>query len=316
MASLFLDNATLNGRRPLMQIRAGRMTKEGTRVTADPRPGVLSIVNDRSGAIELLWSSGVAGERPDVITLFRGEATVSRVTKVTDGRVIVVDLGSNQAFYWLQETTTERDDDVLKVMKSIVEKKAAAGAAATTAGTGVAARAADGVPAAAAAPPPSAAAPVTAGVTTNDITDIRLEDALLSDALLNALRANPDYYANRLRPFLPERAPEAPPPSSSASASPSPAATTTAPPSIVESLRNPQATAMASILSDALQQPEGFIEVVSSFQLPVNRSEAQEASVLRFIRSVQVATFLQQQANGDAPAGVGDVVDDDGVDED
>ena len=239
-----------DGRRPLVQFRAGRMKKEGKLVTPEKKQGMLSMYRDASGMVELQWSA--EGIEPETCMIFPGDATVQRVAKCTTGRVFVIDFkGTRQLFYWLQERSEERDADYLKLLKKNIEGDAASSSSNTSTSTSAASASTNSnniqlsqlqsilgnlgaLPAAGA---PAAAVPAT--------QEIDLQKLLASPEMLAALREDPAFYMNCVHESLPEG-------SDSSS-------------DVAEQVRNPQASAGAALLQAALQTPEGFRELCTAF---------------------------------------------------
>lgn len=259
--SLF-PQAHPDGRRPLVQFRAGRMKKEGKLITPEKKQGMLSVYRDASGMVELQWAAE-SGE-PETCMIFPGDATVQRATKCTTGRVFVIDFkGTRQLFYWLQERSEDRDTDYLKILKKNIEGDNASSSSSSssnsTSNTAAAAPSSNsnniqlsqlqsilgnlggatpaGGVASAAAPAPAAAAPTP--------QEVDLQKLLASPEMLSALRDDPSFYMSRVHESLPE--------GSDASSD------------VVEQVRNPQASGGAALLQAALQTPEGFRELCTAF---------------------------------------------------
>lgn len=212
------------------------MNLQNGMVVANPVKGVLSLVSDTTGAYEVFWTAE-AGSDCETFILLKGQATVTRVSKCTTGRVFLIDVsGQRQAFYWLQDKDSSRDDEYLKKLKTHLEvPPAAPKPPSQTSGLQIDALQrilADlgGSDAAAAAGP-----------------EISLQDIVGSSLLLDALREDPAYYMSKLHEHLPPGTePDA---------------------DIVDEIKNPQVSAAAAMLQAALQDPSGFKEVTSAFKI-------------------------------------------------
>jgi 26S proteasome regulatory subunit N13 len=232
----------LNGRPPLVQFRAGKMILENGIVRADLRSGLFSLVQETTGLIEILWTSG---SDCDSYIVPSGDATFNRVKKCTTGRVFVLDMKVRTAFFWLQEKSEENDERYLKQVKRAIGDKTTShpGAAPAPAATASAASVPSNSlqmdalqrilsnlgPAAAPEPEPS------------------LQDIIMSQEVLEALRSDPAFYMARVHSHLPEG---------------------TEPDSdVVDELRNPQVQAAAAMLQAALSEPDGFRELCNAFGL-------------------------------------------------
>jgi hypothetical protein len=231
---MFKQPSQLGGRKPHVQFRAGRMIFANGNVTPDSQKGILSVVSDPTGALEIFWNAEQSSDC-DCIVVLKGQAQVNRVTKVTSGRVFQIDVSSGQriSFFWFQDKETTRDEEYLKKLKQLIEV-------------------------------PSAQ---TTSVQKNDTNrlqigtlqriladlgevDVSLQDCLSSSALLTAIKEDPAFYMTRLHEHLPPGTP--------------------GDSDIVSEIKNPQVSATASMLEAALRDPSGFRELTSAFNLPGN----------------------------------------------
>jgi hypothetical protein len=155
--SLF-GSATIgaDNRRLLLTLRAGRMFKnsQDNLIHPDVRSGILSFTMEASGVIEMKWealagdsknsssSSSANASAPgntnppsESTVIMPGGAKFDRVTKCTTGRVFVIDFGTRQLFYWLQEQPdAERDQNYFRAIKNAIEGKTRQGASTATGG--------------------------------------------------------------------------------------------------------------------------------------------------------------------------------------
>lgn len=250
--------ATLFGRqgggssRPILQFRAGRMTKSGKLVTPDKAKGIVSLTQSPTGAVEITWDCEDDRTRSETRTVV-GDVKVSRVTKCTTGRVFVIDFGGdNQLFYWLQERSEERDEEYLKILKKHCERggeQSGTAAPSRDNANNIQLSALQNILANLG---PGGAAPATtasqrpAVVAPRPSTDvIDLQAVINAPEVLQALQADPAFFMARLHEHCP--------PGTDASGD------------IVEQVRNPQVSAAAGLLQAALSEPDGFREIATAF---------------------------------------------------
>jgi 26S proteasome regulatory subunit N13 len=291
-------------RNAILQFRAGKMTKQGTTVTGDPRSGIFALVQQPSGALEVHWMPEGQPQQEEVRTVIGNNVKVSRAPKCTTGRVMVIDFGPDQLFYWLQERNDERDEEYLKTLKKHIERPAPGGGASSAAsgssGAAAGGRAAGATAAGApsigmstlqnilsslggpASPAPAsgsqagASSSTPVGASTADLgSNLDLQRLLLSPQLLEAIRRDPAFYMTRLHEHLP------------AGTDPSD--------DIVPHVRNPQISGAASMLQAALSEPEAFREVANAFG--VNTSGVGVPGALAFVQRIN------QEPKKDAPEG-------------
>ncbi len=231
---MFKQPSQLGGRKPHVQFRAGRMTFSNGVVTPDPQKGILSIVSDSTGAFEVFWTAELGGDYESFV-LIKGQATITRVSKVSSGRVFVVDVSSGQrlAFFWFQDKATERDDELLKKMKQLLEAPQSQQASQSKS---------DG----------SRLQIDTLQRILADLGDnnVNLQDVLASNVLLSAIKEDPAFYMTRLHEHLP---PNTQPDSD-----------------VVDEIKNPQVSATAAMMQAALHDQSGSRELASAFQLSGN----------------------------------------------
>lgn len=231
---MFKQPTQLGGRKPLVQFRAGWMEFKDNLVTPDPRKGLLTLVSDPTGAVEILWTSETNNDSKSFV-VFKGQSTVSKITKCTTGRVFLVDISSQrQLFFWLQDKSSDRDEEHLKKMKQALESPAQA----------------------ASKPQQTSSASSTIQIDAlqriladlgGSASQVNLQEVLGSGAVLEALKEDPAFFMARLHQHLPEGTePDA---------------------DIVEQIRNPQVSAAAALLQAALEDQAGFREVAAAFHL-------------------------------------------------
>lgn len=94
-----------------LEFKAGRLTQSGTRVTADPRKGVVQVSTSPEGILQLQHRERASGNLIDEALLFEGSATFERVPQCTTGRVYVLKFvgSSRRMFFWIQEPSEAKD---------------------------------------------------------------------------------------------------------------------------------------------------------------------------------------------------------------
>lgn len=124
---------------PLVEFKAGMLTKVGTTVTADDRKGILQITSDPDldGCAKLKWLDRRSRNTLEELMIFPNDAEWVKVDQVKDGRVYVLKFkGSDRRFFfWMQEQSEEKDEEYAKaVNKALGNEAPAAEEAAATGG--------------------------------------------------------------------------------------------------------------------------------------------------------------------------------------
>ncbi|EAN77320.1 hypothetical protein, conserved [Trypanosoma brucei brucei TREU927] len=221
-----------------IQFRAGKMLLTDGKVVADTRRGTLSFSKESNGVVKMTWVSGSHAEHYD---LPLGQVKFSRVDTCTTGRVLLFDFGKAQPplFFWMQEKSTDNDNTYFSAVEnSLVQNPSAIGSLHTHTSplTDQARARLEGYFA-------SALNNVRGGRE----QDVDLVSIVGSAKVVDALRADPDYFMCRLHPFLPEG--------------------TDSTSGIVEHVINPQVSAAAASLGLVLQTPDGFRELCAAFHV-------------------------------------------------
>jgi 26S proteasome regulatory subunit N13 len=304
-----------DNRRLLLTLRAGRMFKstQDNLIHPDVRSGILSFTMEASGVIEMKWEA-LAGDQKsssssssssttapgnnnppsESTVIMPGGAKFDRVTKCTTGRVFVIDFGSRQLFYWLQEQPdNERDQNYFRAIKNAVEGKTRQGASLSANSTTNAASSPSSATGNAAANAnsqagiqlaalqniltnlggPSASSTSTTTATTggnnaspspannaqalsNLMSQMQRTAAVPRVSLQDVIRSQPAQDALRADPaFYMSRLFEALPPGTDPSSD------------VVENVMNPQFASSAASLSSALSDPDGYREIMHAFGL-------------------------------------------------
>jgi hypothetical protein len=251
----------LAGRKPLVQFRAGKMVLANGVVTADPRKGVFSMVQEPTGALLIVWSPET-GESESFVVLC-GEATFNRVVKCTTGRVFVLNIGGHrELFFWLQERSEERDEEYLKKVKQFLGDKGNKPLKDRDSQS------------------KSESKPSSNLLQLDDFQrilsrlgteprhpQVSIQDIISSKIVLDALRDDPAFFMSRLFQHLPEgTAPDA---------------------DVVEQVRNEQVSGAAALLQAALSDPSGFHEVTSAFSLQGSQDGGTDEFIRRIIEEAK-----------------------------
>eukprot|EP01062_Namystynia_karyoxenos_P059358 TRINITY_DN50797_c0_g1_i1.p1 TRINITY_DN50797_c0_g1~~TRINITY_DN50797_c0_g1_i1.p1 ORF type:complete len:328 (+),score=82.23 TRINITY_DN50797_c0_g1_i1:101-985(+) len=110
---------------PVMEFRAGKLTRSGTTVRPDKRKGLVQVwVED--GGLKLKWVDRRTGTVEDEHFLFQGEVAWKRVEKCTTGRVYVLDFGARQLFFWMQEPDESHDAEYARRINEYINDPAKA----------------------------------------------------------------------------------------------------------------------------------------------------------------------------------------------
>lgn len=111
-------------RKPLLEFRAGILTKSGSTVTADPRRGKVQVAHGDDGLLHLKWRIRPSDiEQFDHVLLPRG-AVWEEVPECKDGRVFLLRFTQNTGqmrFFWLQEPDSKLDDGIAAKMRQYLD---------------------------------------------------------------------------------------------------------------------------------------------------------------------------------------------------
>ncbi|KAL7276322.1 hypothetical protein RUND412_000693 [Rhizina undulata] len=90
--------------RPLISIKAGKCTQNGSTVIPNAEPGILYLYTNEDGLICFNWNHRSSIEPEDELILFPGDTTFLPYTACKSGRVFVLKFSSSSQrhFYWLQ----------------------------------------------------------------------------------------------------------------------------------------------------------------------------------------------------------------------
>jgi len=99
----------------LFQFRAGRMSMNGTTVSADKRKGYVQIFQSTADDLmHFVWKERTSNTNEIDLIIFPDEATFKRVTQCTTGRVYLLELAQTKKryFFWSQEPNEEKDAEI------------------------------------------------------------------------------------------------------------------------------------------------------------------------------------------------------------
>lgn len=105
----------------MVQVRAGRLSLNGTTVVADPRRGLLN-VEDKEGLIEVQWSLR-DGSQTESTFMAPGDASVEHIPECRDARVLLFSSSSDpdqKLFFWIQDPSTENDGQLLSDLNTLL----------------------------------------------------------------------------------------------------------------------------------------------------------------------------------------------------
>merc|ERR1712228_430860 len=121
--ALFQQNAGSSGStsKNFVEFKCGKMTRNGSTVTADKRKGLLYVHRGDDSLVHFCWKDRTTGvvDPNDDLLLIPDEAEFLPVPQCTDGRVFVLKFkaSENRRFFWMQEPDKNKDKD-----KELMEK--------------------------------------------------------------------------------------------------------------------------------------------------------------------------------------------------
>lgn len=101
------------GNQHYVEMRAGKMYRQGTMVYPDLRKGLLYIYQNFDALMHFCWKCRTTDIIEDDFIIFPGDCEYSRVKQCHTGRVYLLKFNHSaiRCFYWLQEPTTDKDDE-------------------------------------------------------------------------------------------------------------------------------------------------------------------------------------------------------------
>ncbi|TPX42463.1 hypothetical protein SeMB42_g05112 [Synchytrium endobioticum] len=111
--SLFGISAQI-AKKHLVEIKAGKCTREGNLVTPDPRKGLLYL-DQVDDLLHLCWKDRTANTVVEDLIIFPDEAELIQIAHATSGRIYVLKFksSSQRIFFWLQEPKDDKDAETI-----------------------------------------------------------------------------------------------------------------------------------------------------------------------------------------------------------
>jgi len=105
----------------LLEIRAGKMIASGTRVTPDPRKGLIRLVKAEDTLLHFQWWDRTTCTLEDDQIVFPEEATFEKVGQ-SSGRVYLLKFkhDDRKSFFWMQEADKGMDADICNVVMHLL----------------------------------------------------------------------------------------------------------------------------------------------------------------------------------------------------
>ncbi|KAG0555844.1 hypothetical protein M758_11G006600 [Ceratodon purpureus] len=105
----------------LLEIRAGKMIASGTRVTPDPRKGLIRLVKAEDTLLHFQWWDRTTFALEDDQIVFPEEATFEKVGQ-SSGRVYLLKFkhDDRKFFFWMQEADKSMDADICNVVMHLL----------------------------------------------------------------------------------------------------------------------------------------------------------------------------------------------------
>jgi hypothetical protein len=105
----------------LLEIRAGRMDVNGTRITPDPRKGLIRLVKAEDTLLHFQWWDRTRCTLEDDQIVFPDEAVFEKVGQ-SSGRVYLLKFkhDDRRSFFWMQEADKGMDADICNVVMHLL----------------------------------------------------------------------------------------------------------------------------------------------------------------------------------------------------
>ncbi|TPX66864.1 hypothetical protein SpCBS45565_g04228 [Spizellomyces sp. 'palustris'] len=126
-ASLF-GSAAQRGPGALVEIKAGKCTREGTLVKPDTRKGLIYMNQGEDSLMHFYWKDRRTGAVEDDLIIFPEEADFVKVTQ-SNGRVYVLKFksSSQKLFFWMQEAKSDKDEELARKVNNLINNPPAPG---------------------------------------------------------------------------------------------------------------------------------------------------------------------------------------------
>jgi 26S proteasome regulatory subunit N13 len=130
MAGMLRGADQLLADQPLVSFKAGKMTKGGSTVTADPRRGRLElVVSPEDSLTHLQWHArGTSSNSPEEdLIIFPGEADFVRVNSSPDRVFVLKWRGADtRMFFWMQDPDASTDQGHVDAINQVLSETALA----------------------------------------------------------------------------------------------------------------------------------------------------------------------------------------------
>jgi 26S proteasome regulatory subunit N13 len=104
----------------LVEYKAGRMTVDGSTVTADKRKGLI-VIKKSDDLVNFIWKDRVTDVEEEPIVLFTDEVVFHKCKSCKDGRVYYLKFSNGRRdFYWMQEPDETKDDAFCRQVNHII----------------------------------------------------------------------------------------------------------------------------------------------------------------------------------------------------
>ncbi|GAV04968.1 hypothetical protein RvY_15165-2 [Ramazzottius varieornatus] len=111
--------------RYMVEFKAGRMTMEGSTVTADPRKGMVYVNKGDDDLPHFCWRERSATSPEEDLIIMPNDVELKKVPQCTTGRVFLlrVKATGRKLFYWMQEFDATKDEELFKKVQDCLSGK-------------------------------------------------------------------------------------------------------------------------------------------------------------------------------------------------
>jgi hypothetical protein len=93
-----------------IEVKAGRMVSEGSRVKPDPKLGKIVISEDAQNLTHFQWADLSSNTVLEDYIVFPGESKFVKAVQ-TKSRVYILELPNHRSFFWMQEDDADKDPE-------------------------------------------------------------------------------------------------------------------------------------------------------------------------------------------------------------
>ncbi|KAJ2935162.1 hypothetical protein H1R20_g1928, partial [Candolleomyces eurysporus] len=109
----------------LLAFKAGRAFRTGdtNSVVADPAKGAVLLTNGEDGLLHFIWKNRDTNNIEEDLILFPTDATFSKVSQSSAGRVYVLKFSSSNQrhFFWMQDASSSRDEEFANNVNGVLQ---------------------------------------------------------------------------------------------------------------------------------------------------------------------------------------------------